>query len=196
MGAAIAHACIAPVFLAITVVLAVMGGKAWNRGPELVQDYGWPSLRSMGIAAPLLVLLQVAMGAAFRHQVMGVMPHIAGAIAVALFLMIAGAFVMHQFPAHRTLRPTALAGMVITGVQVFLGMTAFILRMITDGVSQVLISATVAHVVTGALTLAATTVLMAQILRNVTPKPGIGQDGILRPVVNRPVDPAAPTQAG
>jgi hypothetical protein len=171
VGARIAHACVAPVFLSLAVVLAVMGGKAWKQGPELVQDYGWPSMRSMGVATPVLVMLQIVMGAAFRHQAMGVMPHIVGAMLVALFAMIAGVCAMHQFPAHRTLRPTAVALMVVTGVQVFLGMTAFIMRMMTDGMTPLLLSATVAHVATGGLTLAAGTVLMVQIRRNVTPKP-------------------------
>src|SRR5260370_31122447 len=128
-------------------------------------------MRSMSVAAPILVLLQIAMGAAFRHQAMDVMPHIVGAMLVALFIMILGACAMHQFPTHRTLRPTALAVMVITGVQVFLGMAAFIMRMMTDAGSPLLISATLAHVATGALTLAATSVLMIQIRRPVTPQP-------------------------
>jgi len=171
VGARIAHACIAPVFLSLAVLLAVMGGKAWSRASPKVQDYGWPSLRSMAVMTPVFVILQIALGAAFRHQVMGVLPHIVGAMLVALFIMIAGAFVMHQCAAHGTLRSTALVLMVITGVQVFLGMSAFIMRMITEGTTPLLVTATVAHVVTGGLTLAASVVLMVQIRRNVTPKP-------------------------
>jgi len=171
VGTRIAHACIAPVFLSLAVLLAVMGGKAWSSVPPKVQDYGWPSLRSMAVMTPVFVILQIAVGAAFRHQVMGVLPHIVGAMLVALFIMIAGAFVMHQCAAHGTLRSTALVLMVITGVQVFLGMSAFIMRMITEGTTPLLVTATVAHVVTGGLTLAASIVLMVQIRRNVTPKP-------------------------
>ena len=169
-GVRIAHACVAPVFLSIAAAVAVMSGKPWSRPPELVPDYGTPSMRTMSVISPVLVMLQIAMGAAFRHQAMGVMPHILGALLVALFMMIAGAFAMQQFPTHPTIRPTALWMLAITGVQVMLGMTAFIMRMMSDSASAGLIAASVAHVSTGALTLAASVVLMMEIRRNVTPK--------------------------
>ena len=169
-GIRIAHACLAPVFLSIMAAVTVMSGKPWSRLPDLVPDYGTPSMRTLSVVSPVLVMLQIAMGAAFRHQAMGVMPHILGAMLVALFMMIAGAFAMQQFPTHATIRPAALWMLVITGVQVMLGMTAFIMRMMSDTASPSLIAATVAHVSTGALTLAASVVLMVEIRRNVTPK--------------------------
>jgi heme A synthase len=169
-GARIAHAILAPVFLAISVGIAAASGPAWQREPELVKDYGWPSMRSLAVLVPILVLLQIAMGVAFRQGAMTVMPHIVGAMIVALIIMITGAFGMHQFPGHKTLRPAALWLLIATGAQVMLGMTAFIARMMVESASPVLLASTVAHVVVGALTLAASVAFAIEVRRNVLPK--------------------------
>ena len=78
-------------------------------GPEIVEDHGWPSMRSLSIILPLVVLTQVALGAGFRHGALSVMPHVVGAMVVIMVLLMMGAFVMQQFPTHRTLRPAGIA---------------------------------------------------------------------------------------
>jgi hypothetical protein len=70
---------------------------------------------------------------------------------------------------HRTLRPTAITMMVIAGTQVFLGFGAFIVRMMVDENTLPVQIATMAHVTTGALTLASTVVLALEIRRNLHP---------------------------
>jgi hypothetical protein len=137
---------------------------------ELVQDYGWPSLRSLSSAAALLVALQVGFGAGFRHSAVGVMPHLLGAMVVALFIMIVGAFVTHQCRDHASLRPLAKALMVITGIQVFLGMTAFLMRLMMMSGRLAFLAVSVAHVATGSLTLAFSVLLALEIRRCVTPR--------------------------
>ena len=77
-----------------------------------------PSLRSLAILMPALVLVQIALGAAFRHGAIGVMPHVIGAMVVSLAILIVCAFVLHQFPEHRALRPAAMALLAVTLVQV------------------------------------------------------------------------------
>src|SRR6185295_5421486 len=64
----IAHACLAPLFFAAVVAVAVVTSAGWARGPELVNDYGWPSNRSLAVVSPVLVLMQIALGAAFRQK--------------------------------------------------------------------------------------------------------------------------------
>ena len=59
----------------------------WQKGPQIVEDSGWPSLRSLAVTASVLTLAQVALGAGFRHRAFGIMPHIVGAIIVAMFLL-------------------------------------------------------------------------------------------------------------
>jgi len=169
------HACIAALLFAAFAAIALATSPTWNSDPELVQDYGWPSLRFLSSAAAFLVALQVGFGAAFRHNLTGVMPHLLGALVVALFIMIVGAFVSNQFPKHATLRPMAVALMSITGIQVFLGMAAFLMRMMDVAGTTVWLAVSVAHVGTGSLTFAASVLLAIEVRRDVQPR-GSGSD--------------------
>ncbi|MGA3187190.1 MAG: COX15/CtaA family protein, partial [Bryobacteraceae bacterium] len=64
----ISHACLAQLFFSTTVAIALFTSKNWLQGPEIVEDHGWPSLRSLAIVTPAMVLIQIALGAAFRHR--------------------------------------------------------------------------------------------------------------------------------
>ena len=161
------HTCLAQLFFSLTVAICVFTSKSWINGPEVVDDHGWPSLRSLAIMLPLVVLTQIALGAGFRHGALSVMPHLVGAMIVTLVLLIMGAFVLQQFPTHRTLRPAAIALMSIGFVQVALGIMALIARMSTARVETETVIVTVAHVAVGAMTLAASISLSILIRRNV-----------------------------
>lgn len=163
----IAHACLAQLFFSVTVAIAVFTSRKWQEGPEPVEDYGWPSLRSLAIVTPILILLQIALGAGFRHRAFGLLPHVVGAMIVPLVILLLGVFALHQFPKHRSLRPAAVALLSITGVQVFLGVIAYIARINAAEYPLAMVLTTVAHVATGGLTLAASVVLAIQIRRNV-----------------------------
>jgi heme a synthase len=163
----VSHACLAQLFFSTTVAIAVFTSRSWQQGPQLVNDYGSPSLRSLAILTPSLVLVQIALGAAFRHGAIGVIPHIIGAMVVSLTILIVCAFVLHQFPNHTALRPAAVTLLSITLVQVFLGMEAYYTRLSAKERPLAMVLMTVAHVATGALTLASSIVLAIQIRRNV-----------------------------
>jgi heme a synthase len=163
----VSHACLAQLFFSTTVAIAVFTSRSWQLGPRMVDDYGRPSLRSLAILIPALVLVQIALGAAFRHGAMGVMAHVIGAMVVSLAILMVGVFVLHQFPNHPALRPAAIALLGITLVQVFLGMAAYYTRLAAKERPLAMVLTTVAHVATGALTLAASIVLAIQIRRNV-----------------------------
>jgi hypothetical protein len=166
-GVSIAHACLAQLFFSTMLAITVFTSKRWQDGPEMVDDHGWPSLRTLAIVVPVVVLAQVALGAAFRHRVLGVMPHVIGAMVVALALMLLGMFVLHQFPAHRSLRSAAHTMLGVTFLQVFLGIAAYFTRLEAATKPTLMVLTTVAHVALGALTLATTIVLSIQIRRNV-----------------------------
>ena len=162
-----AHACLAQLFFSVTVAIAVFTSRKWQEGPEPVEDYGWPSLRSLAILTPVLILVQIALGAGFRHRAFGLLPHVIGAMLVPLVILLTGIFVLQQFPKHRSLRPAAVALLSITGVQVFLGVIAYVARINAADYPLAMVLTTVAHVATGGLTLAASVVLAIQIRRNV-----------------------------
>jgi len=168
-GLAILHACLGQTLLALTFAAAVYTGAAWTKKPELVEDHGWPSLGSLGRITPVFVLGQVALGAAFRHKALGVMPHLGGAVVIVMLILCICIFVMQQFPEHKTLRPCANLLMAIAFTQVFLGIAAFTVRTMTTKTTPVVIGVTSAHATVGALTLAAAVILHMQIRRNVRP---------------------------
>jgi cytochrome c oxidase assembly protein subunit 15 len=163
----VSHACLAQLFFSTTVAIAVFTSRSWQSGPQIVNDYGRPSLRSLAILTPSLVLVQIALGAAFRHGAIGVMAHVIGAMVVSLAILIVGAFVLNQFPNHPALRPAAIALLSVTLVQIFLGMGAYYTRLLAKERPLAMVLTTAAHVATGALTLAASIVLAIQIRRNV-----------------------------
>ncbi len=161
------HAILAAFLFAAASAMALVTSPSWQRDPESVQDHGWPSLKSLSTIASFLVAVQVGFGASLRHGATGVMPHLLGALLVALFIVIVGVFTTTQFPRHPALRPLAVTLLVITGVQVFLGMTVFLMRMMNIATSVAWLGISVAHVATGSLTFAFSVLLAIEIRRNV-----------------------------
>ena len=163
----ISHACLAQLFFSTTVAIAVFTSRNWLQGPEIVEDHGWPSLRSLAIVTPLMVLVQIALGAAFRHRAIGVLPHVLFSMVVTLTVLFTATFVMHQFPEHRSLATAAKALLGVTFLQVMLGVAAYYTRLQAAQQPLAMVLTTVAHVATGGLTMAASVILAIQILRNV-----------------------------
>jgi cytochrome c oxidase assembly protein subunit 15 len=163
----ISHACLAQLFFATTVAIALFTSKGWRQGPEIVEDHGWPSLRSLAIVTPVMVLTQIALGAAFRHRAVGVLPHVIFSMIVTLAVLFVATFVMHQFPNHHSLSTAAKVLLGVTFFQVMLGVAAYYTRLQASEHPLAMVLTTVAHVATGGLTMAASVVLSIQILRNV-----------------------------
>ena len=170
MSAGIAHALMAPLFFAAVVAIAVVTSPAWSRGHEHVSDYGWPSMRSLAILTPILVMLQILLGAAFRQKALTLLPHVLGAMFVALAILMESIFVLQQFPTHRALRPAAKTLLGVGFGQVFLGLTALIMKSMADDTAIPVVITVAAHVTGGAVTLATTIVLSILIRRNVQPR--------------------------
>ncbi|HJT87882.1 MAG TPA: hypothetical protein VJ732_08495 [Bryobacteraceae bacterium] len=166
-GVAVVHALLAQFFFALIVSLAVLVSPRWLRGPETVEDPGRPPMRALGIITIALLVLQVSMGAAVRHNLMSAIPHIIGALVVTIVILLLAFCVIHQYPEHASLRPAARILIGLTFAQVMLGMGAFIMRLMAAESSPGVMIPSVSHVATGSLTLATTTVLVIQILRNV-----------------------------
>lgn len=163
----VSHACLAQLFFSTTVAIALFTSKTWLEGASVVEDHGWPSLRSLAIMTPAMVLIQIALGAAFRHRAIGVLPHVLFSMVVTLAVLFTATFVMHQFPDHRALNASAKALLGVTFLQVMLGVAAYYTRLQAAEQPLAMVLTTVAHVATGGLTLASSIVLSIQIMRNV-----------------------------
>lgn len=183
----IAHACLAQIFFSVTIALALFTSPAWLERAETLEDSGFPPLRTLAVIMPVLVLLQVGLGAGYRHRVMGIMPHILGAIVIGTLLLIFAVFVLAQFPTHRGLRRSGWTLGSITFVQMLLGLVAYLARVSTIGAAKppaMTVILTVAHVAGGALTVAATVALSLHLLRYVRSRGSEVQHGSL-PAVSR-----------
>ena len=161
---AIAHAIVAPLLLASLAAIAVETSENWSRPPIPAKDL-WPPLRTMSILAPILVVLQISLGAAFRHNAMGVVWHILNAGLVLLLIMVFGVCVLRQFPEHPLLRPAAIWLLVMTGVQVLLGFTVYMVILIVSTNNTTLVVSSALHVITGSLVMAASVVMLLAVRR-------------------------------
>ena len=166
----VSHACLAQLFFSLTVAIALFTSPGWKQGAEMVEDSGTPSMRTLAVITPIALLAQVALGAAYRHRALGLVPHVIGALVVTGIVLMAAMFALQQFPKHSALRRASLTMAVITLVQVFLGIAAYMSRIYTSESVQpvsVMVLFTVLHVAVGALTMASSVVFAIQIRRNV-----------------------------
>lgn len=166
----IGHACLAQLFFSTTVAIAMFTSEEWSRGPNMVDDAGAPPLYWLALAAPVCVFLQVALGAAARHKALGILPHVIGALVATGMALWVAIRVLMRHAEHQALCRSALALISLTFLQVFLGIAAYMSRLATADAPQpmpVMVGFTVAHVMVGALTMAASVVLAIQVFRHV-----------------------------
>ena len=166
----ISHACLAQLFFSTTVAIALFTSPAWRRGPDIVIDEHTPSLRGLSVLAAAVVFCQLVLGASYRHKAIGLIPHVLGAVVVTSVVVLVAMFALQQFPKHIGIRNAALALVIITLAQVFLGIAAFMSRIYSTESGEpipVMVLFTVLHVATGALTLASSVAFAIQVLRNV-----------------------------
>jgi heme A synthase len=171
----ILHALLAQVFFGCIVAIAVVASDSWKKGPNPIEDSWRPSMRSLAIAVPAIILLQTTLGASYRYHALGVIWHILNAMIVLLLILIVCVFLIRQFPEHPTLRPAAMALAVITSIQVLLGFTTFMMLILFPETSLAVVISSVLHVVTGALTFGAGLALAILIRYNVSPRSLTGQ---------------------
>jgi heme A synthase len=163
----ILHALLAQILFGLVVAIAVTTSASWTSGPSPIEDTWRPSLRSLAIAVPVIILLQTTLGASYRYHALGVLWHILNAMIVLLLNLIVAVFLVRQFPEHPTLRPAAVALGVITGIQVMLGFTTFMMLILFPETSLTVVITSVLHVTTGSLTFGAGVTLAILIRYNV-----------------------------
>ena len=159
---AVPHALIAQSFFAIAVAIFVFTSRSWSTVREVKPDGPGLPLRNLSAATVGAVLIQLVLGAGFRHQAFGIVPHIAGAAVVALLIVSTVLVVMRRHGDDDYLARPAKLAIGLLFVQLGLGIAAYVARVGSAADPQPLepmISLTVAHLVVGALTLATMVVL-------------------------------------
>ncbi len=163
-GVRFAHAFLAQLFFANTVVIAVFTSRAGVQVPRVVG--GRPSLRILAMIAAILMLGQAALGVAFRHGIIDVIPHVLGALVVAIFVAALAMPLLYR-PENEPLRAAGVTLLTITAAQFFIGLTLFSMGLDAEIDPEAVIIATMVHAAVAALTLAAAVVAVILILRSV-----------------------------
>lgn len=159
-----AHAFLAQLLFAATGTIAIFTTHALAQVPTLAG--GRPSLRILAMITGFLVLGQAALGVAFRHGIIDVIPHVLGALVVAIFVAALAMSVLYR-PGNEPLRPAGVTLLIVTAIQLFVGLALFSMGLDADIDPEAVIIVTMLHAAISALTLAATVVAVALILRSV-----------------------------
>jgi heme a synthase len=181
---AVPHALIAQSFFGAIVAIAVFTSRSWFARHEIKSDTGGFALRRLTAWSLGVVLVQLVLGAGFRHGAFGILPHALGALAVTTVVVWTAFATLRRHGDNRYLARPARLLIIVLAAQVTLGVLAYITRMSVAGQPlagvaefftrmtlaplqslifvqpvEPMISLTAAHVVVGALTLATIVVL-------------------------------------
>ena len=162
MLSATAHATLAQIFFITVVGLSLYLSPWWEKDLPRLEDSKSPSLRTLATLTTLAILAQLILGAAFRHGAFGIRPHLWGAGVVTFMVVWAGRAAKKRFRDNRDLRRATIFLHSFFGLQILLGFAAwYAVRVIAPESPQptmMFVTLTVAHVLGGALTLAASVV--------------------------------------
>ena len=177
------HAALGQTFFCILVTLAVTTQKDWRwDGPRIDEAPVFPSLRKLVVVVSGSIFVQLILGALYRHNGIGILPHAVGAIVVAVLALWLAVRILSRFMTEDRLSRAAKVLIALVAGQIFLGVVAFILRMQFRDAPQPmppLIRVATAHVAVGALVLAQCVVLALHVFRRVDSpaKPAVGPIG-------------------
>src|SRR5437879_6414587 len=172
-----AHATLAQLFFLTTVSIAVFTSRGWAIPPGTISEDGEGlSLRTLAVAALVVILTQLVLGAMLRHSATWDRPlptgllvaHIGGAAMVTIVLGTTVLKTLLRYRRERYLARPALISATLLGAQLLLGLAAYVTRAASPNDPQPLnpmISVTVAHVACGALVFATTIVLTLRVFR-------------------------------
>jgi len=172
-----AHATLAHLFFLTTVSLAVFTSRSWMTPASSVNSDGEGiSIRALCVVALVVILAQLVLGATLRHSATWdqwlptglLLAHVGGALVVTFVLTITVLKVVWRHRAEKYLTRPAFIALAILGVQLILGVAAYLVRASSPYDPQPLnpmIAVTVEHVTCGALLFATTIILTLRVFR-------------------------------
>ena len=169
---ATAHAVVGQAFFITVVGLALYLSPWWQREMPLLEDNGTPTARGMAAWTTGAIFVQLILGAAYRHGLLGLWPHLVGAGVVTVMVVLAGRVVKKRFGNVPELRRAVKWLHMFFGIQILLGGVAYWAIVATADYAQPTLQyviPTVAHVLGGALTLAALVILTLTCYRLIRP---------------------------
>jgi cytochrome c oxidase assembly protein subunit 15 len=176
---ATAHAILAQIYFITIVGLSFYLSAWWQSDLAELEDSRSPRLPTLAAWTTAAILVQLVLGAAFRHGAFGIDPHLVGAGVVTAMVVWAGVVAKKRFRQVRALRRATIVLHSFFGVQILLGFAAWwAVVAARDAVQPTFtyVSLTVAHVLGGALTLAASVILTLTSLRLIQPATSVAAD--------------------
>jgi len=178
MLSATAHAALAQIFFIIVAGLSLYLSPWWQSDLAPLEDRGSPRLRALALWMTASILVQLILGAAFRHGAFGIVPHLIGAGVVTVFVIWAGVAAKRRFRQVRDLRRATILLHSFFGLQILLGFAAWyavrVLAMESSQPTLPYVTLTVAHVLGGALTLAAAVIFTLTCFRLIPSAAAVG----------------------
>ena len=152
-----AHATLGQIFFCLAASLALFTSRGWRWDETKVEDTSTPSLQHLTLMTTGIILLQLIMGAVYRHSKDGsIVPHVVGACVVTLLVGWVVSTVLTRYVKQPgLLQPALLLGGLLVA-QLFLGMSSYMLKMAARDAPQPLppvVNMTTTHVAVGALLL-------------------------------------------
>ena len=201
------HACTAQIFFALLVGMAVFTTDTWRDRDTLLPDQAKSrTLRMLAWVTAFSVYLQIVVGAMLRHSTQTLsgsfaILHIAGAFIVTGLIFAVFVHVQKHWTDYRPVRRTAWVVLLTIGVQVALGLAAYLV-LIHESTLQIRSTAqvvlTVSHLVVGAVLFTSTVVLALWVHRledrSTTAEPALHGDAATtesEPVLANPSAPSS-----
>jgi cytochrome c oxidase assembly protein subunit 15 len=181
-GLAVIHGCLAQAFLALTVTLALLTSSEWNQEPQKIMAADSGALKRLCLLTTVFVYMQIVFGAMLTHMGGLLNAHLLFAALVAIHVFLLARRIMKHHPDQRGLmRPsTILLGLLV--VQLVLGIGSYAARFtsLMAPYAPVLgLALPTTHRLTGALMLAACTVLTLRAYRLLVPQEGMTSRGFI-----------------
>jgi heme a synthase len=169
----IGHATLAQIFFSLAVSLALFTRTDWRWDQQKVPDITSPSLRGLAVFTTAAVFVQVIMGAAFRYNEFGILPHLAGGIAVVVCTLWLFETVFNKYSDVKGLKIPSVMLVEVVGLQFFLGIVTYAMKLDAAGAPQPLpgvVVITTTHVAVGALVVASSLFMTYQVFKYVSPR--------------------------
>lgn len=144
----------------------------WQRKLPLLEDSGSPKLRVLTAWLTVVILIQLVLGAGFRHGAFGIMPHLIGFLVVTFMVIWTARTANKRFGQMGDIRRWVVMLHATFGTQVILGFLAYwAVDQASRANQPVLLYSVieVAHVVVGALVLASSVLLALSCNRLIRP---------------------------
>jgi heme a synthase len=183
-----AHATLAQSFFCIVASIVLFTSQGWlATQPARLSESSSPSLRSLSLLCVAAILIQLVLGAAFRHSGIKLLPHLISAAIVTVLLIWTSSRVLTNHAMPRSVRRPAsfLLGLLL--LQLCLGLASYLTRVQwgADAAQPQLamVVSTVSHVIVGALLLATSVVLAIESRKHLAPLSKTARDESLEKAV-------------